>query len=146
FFRIGKVFKALCYEPAGNGLPSRSQTVSETSQYIGEGAITRIRWFVVVGEGPSFCACLPIQTYSRQGVSSTRLTKNHHSIIHTGERPPPSTLLKQPNAKNGESGMRQPIQVRPNHMTDKLDQISRLCYEKVYTVEHNVKVCDFGDV
>jgi hypothetical protein len=42
--------------------------------------------------------------------------------------------------------MLSPIRVKPVKRIDKLDKMSRLNYAKVYNVEHNVKVYDFGVV
>jgi hypothetical protein len=42
--------------------------------------------------------------------------------------------------------MLSPIRVIPKSKTTKLDPMSRINYSKIYTVEHNVKVYDFGDV
>jgi len=39
-----------------------------------------------------------------------------------------------------------PIRVRQRTNAGKLDKMSRLNYIKIYTVEHNVKVYDFGQV
>jgi hypothetical protein len=38
------------------------------------------------------------------------------------------------------------IRVVPTDRRDKLDIMSRINYQKIYTVEHNAKVYDFGDV
>jgi len=42
--------------------------------------------------------------------------------------------------------MRRSILVEAKSRTDKLDKMSRVNYAKIYTVEHNVKVYDFGQV
>ena len=38
------------------------------------------------------------------------------------------------------------IRVRAKRKGDKLDRMSRIDFSRMYTVEHNVKVYDFGDV
>lgn len=38
------------------------------------------------------------------------------------------------------------IRVQPKHPGETLDDMSRINFAKVYTVEHNVKAYDFGDV
>ena len=45
-----------------------------------------------------------------------------------------------------EHGMLKSIRVRANSRQEKLDILSRINFSKIYTVEHNVKVYDFGDV
>jgi hypothetical protein len=42
--------------------------------------------------------------------------------------------------------MRPSILVKPAHRGYKMDQKSRLSFARIYTVEHNVKVFDFGQV
>jgi hypothetical protein len=42
--------------------------------------------------------------------------------------------------------MRRSIRVRQFSNTDKLDKMARVNYAKIYSVEHNVKVYDFGQV
>lgn len=41
---------------------------------------------------------------------------------------------------------KRPIAVYPSTPREKLDQMSRLNFGKIYTVEHNVKVRDVGKV
>ena len=45
-----------------------------------------------------------------------------------------------------ELPMGDPIRVKPKNAWEKLDPISRVNFLKIYTVEHNVKVNDFGYV
>ena len=42
--------------------------------------------------------------------------------------------------------MRPPIRVVPNSKSGELDNTSQIDYSRVYTVEHNAKVYDFGKV
>lgn len=42
--------------------------------------------------------------------------------------------------------MMESIRVRQRRRSDRLDQMARVNFGKVYTVEHNVKVLDFGEV
>jgi hypothetical protein len=45
-----------------------------------------------------------------------------------------------------ENPMMPEIRVRAKRKGDKLDKMSRIDFSRMYTVEHNVKVYDFGDV
>jgi hypothetical protein len=86
----------------------------------------------------------PIQTYSRRGVSAVKM-KSHHAIIFTGDyapAPQPSELPKGP----WELPMGDSIRVESTNLWEKLDPLSRVNFQKIYTVEHNVKVYDFGKV
>jgi hypothetical protein len=76
-------------------------------------------------------------------VGKKGVIKNHHAIIHTGKAPSPKS--KEKPAK-GELEMRSPIRVKATRKSDRLDEMSRINYAKIYTVEHNVKVYDFGQV
>jgi len=97
----------------------------------------------VVKELNDCCLCLSIQTYRRQGVAKYGVIKNHHSIIYTGSSPQMKTD-EQPRGE--EAGMRRPVLVEAKSKTEKMDKTSRVNYAKIYTVEHNVKVYDFGQV
>lgn len=46
----------------------------------------------------------------------------------------------------GEEGLKKSIKVTLLHPRESLDLSSRLNYAKVYTVEHNVKVCFIGRI
>jgi hypothetical protein len=85
----------------------------------------------------------PIQTYTGRGVAKTAVTKNHHAIIFTGKEP---RRTKDEKPGKDELGMRPSVRVNALKKTDKLDPMSRINYAKIYTVEHNVKVYDFGQV
>jgi hypothetical protein len=105
----------------------------------------KVRFFVVVREGHDCCTCLPIQTFQNRGVAKTGLKKHEHAIIYTGDSPPSPTEREQPGPS--EMGMQQSIRVEPtNPKRDYLTSMSRICFAKVYTVEHNAAVYDFGNV
>ena len=60
----------------------------------------------------------------------------HHAIIYTHATEP----------LQGEEGLLNAIRVKGNTNNDVLDQRSRINFGKMYTIEHNCKVYDFGDV
>lgn len=135
-----KVFRILWPEPAG-----QSDQVSVYSQgAFNEDYHMKVRWFVVIREGSSFSSCLPINTYNGKGVEKRICVKDEHSIIYTGSKPPKPKPGEEP--RRGEYGMHPSIQVKAKKLTAALDSMSRVNYAKVYTVEHNVKVFEFGDV
>lgn len=91
----------------------------------------------------------PIQTYSGRGVSKEGVLKYEHCIIYTGSEPPPLEVeLPIIIDEDGtiERGMLESIKVNPAFRGGRMDPMSRLNFAKVYTVEHNVKVAEFGDV
>jgi hypothetical protein len=79
-----------------------------------------------------------------------------HAIVFTWEEEKKKGKAKKkeekakppiPKEEKGESKLRKtPIRIIPQSPRDKLDPCSRLNYAKIYTVEHNVKVCFIGDV
>ncbi|KAF2114166.1 hypothetical protein BDV96DRAFT_600889 [Lophiotrema nucula] len=140
FFKKGMVFKVLWPELAGDG--NQGVTIATGPGY-GERVHFKIRWFVVVREGSDCCTCLSIQTYQRRGVGSK--VKAHHAIIHTGNRVP-DELPSEKSKGTWDLPMGESIKVTANRAWEKLDPLSRINFVKIYTVEHNVKVKDFGKV
>jgi hypothetical protein len=88
----------------------------------------------------------PILTYNNQGVSKDGVVKWKHAIAFTGkkDKEPSPHQLELPGMN--EYGMMSPIRVRARSKQEKLHAMSRINFSKMYTVEHNVKVYDFGDV
>jgi hypothetical protein len=60
----------------------------------------------------------------------------HHAIIYTDKTSP----------LPGEEGLLDSIRVKGNTLNDRLDPRSRINFGKMYTIDHNCKVYDFGDV
>jgi len=147
FFKRGKVFKVYWPEPISQTLSTAKTSVTGVPPTLRHEIYAKIRWFVVVkpGEG-RYCSCLPIQTYNNQGVAKKDVIKGNHAIIHTGRVPPEPNADESPNIAAGERAMLQPIRVVANKKADTMDRMSRVDFAKIYTVEHNVKVYDFGRV
>ncbi|GME37829.1 hypothetical protein BKCO1_19000171 [Neofusicoccum parvum] len=59
FYTVGKVFKVLWPEPAGN---PQSGVTFVTGAY-GEQFYNKIRWFVVIREGQDCCTCLRVNLH-----------------------------------------------------------------------------------
>ena len=77
-----------------------------------------------------------VSTHSGRG--SPQGNKNEHGIIFTGKTAP---------VTQNESGMQKTaIRVNPDDKGAVLDPKSRLNYGKVYNIEHNVKVKNFGSL
>jgi hypothetical protein len=156
------VFKVFWPELAGDLNPNATEVSSVHKDARFKQRIhCKVRWFVVIKEGADFsCSCLsvlsilcnvnttnlfrPIQTYGYQGVSKPNLLKSDHAIIYTSDEPPSALSVEQP--QEGEQGMLQAIRVKPRDESDPMDPLSRVNFGKVYTVEHNVKVYDYGRV
>ncbi|KAF9640771.1 hypothetical protein BFW01_g12577 [Lasiodiplodia theobromae] len=138
FYKVGRVFKILWPEPAGNW----HEGVTFVTGAYGEQIYNKIRWFVVIREGQDCCTCLPIQTYNKQGVAKPGVIKPEHSVAYTVD-----TYPYVPDWEDPRREMLSPIPIIPiDPAQNKMHPMSRLNYAKVYTVEHNVKTLDFGYV
>jgi hypothetical protein len=84
----------------------------------------------------------PIQTYGGRGVPENK-ANGHHAIMYTGPSPPHPTFSE---TSVTEPPMGEPIRVIGNKPYNTMDPMSRVNFVKLYTVEHNVKVEDFGCV
>ncbi|TKA51472.1 hypothetical protein B0A49_11857 [Cryomyces minteri] len=142
FYKIGKVFKVLWPELAGD--VNDGVTIVSDPRFSNEHFATKIRWFVVVHEGHDCCSCLPINTYNNRGVEKPGVLKNQHAVIYTGDTEP--TIAPGDWPQQNEQGMRKSIKVVARTRGTKLDAMSRVNFGKIYTIEHKVKVLDFGDV
>jgi hypothetical protein len=64
-----------------------------------------------------------------------------------GEKLKKSEKKKRPTEVEDEEKLsKKPIGIKPSSPRDQLDQHSRLNYAKIYTVEHNLKVCFIGSI
>ncbi|KAF1816356.1 hypothetical protein P152DRAFT_120517 [Eremomyces bilateralis CBS 781.70] len=149
FYKLGKVFQVLWPEPQGSVVATEKSSgttkIASEDPANFEGHYAKVRWFVVILEGSSFSSCLPIQTYEGRGVSKPSVNKSHHCIAFTSQKAPEEHPSEAPSAWD-TGGMRKPIRIITRSKTESLVIMSRLNYAKVYTVEHNVKSYDFGNV
>ncbi|KAF2134753.1 hypothetical protein P153DRAFT_362491 [Dothidotthia symphoricarpi CBS 119687] len=141
YFKKGVIFRVLWPELAGD--VHQNMTIATTPRFPNENIFCKIRWFVVVREGHDCSTCLSIQTYGNRGVPQNK-EKYHHAIMFTGNQPPQPLPSEQPRI--GELGMGTPIHVEASRPYNRMDPLSRVNFVKVYTIEHNVKVEDFGRV
>ena len=146
FFTRGKVFLVLWVEPAGESRTMvTDQARGTTTGRYGEAVYSKVRRFVVIREGANYCSALPIATYGRQGVGKHGVVKSEHAIIYTGRTPPEPMEAERP--KRAEQGMRpEAIRIDPDNPEDKLDPRSRIDFGKVHTIQHNIKVRNYGQV
>jgi hypothetical protein len=88
-----------------------------------------------------------IHTYRNRGVSKPGLLKWQHAIIYSTDEPPQPRQDELPDLTRGELGMLgEPIRVNVLSKVNHLLPMSRINFAKVYTVEHNAKVFDVGQV
>jgi hypothetical protein len=78
-------------------------------------------------------------TYGGQGTAKKGVKADDHAIIYTGS--------KAPKELSGEKKLnKKAVRVHNPSEKDKLAVESRVNYSKVYTIEHNIKVCFVGEV
>ncbi|KAF2492884.1 hypothetical protein BU16DRAFT_92975 [Lophium mytilinum] len=119
-----------------------AQNLAESKRF-GEKFFVKIRWFVVVKMRSNCCWCLPIQTYEGRGVTGDK-QRSRHAIIYTGDTVPP--LRPEEMTQRNRLPLGDAIRVVPDPHWEKLDPMSRINFDQVYTVQHNVKVRHFGKV
>lgn len=71
--------------------------------------------------------------------------KSDHAIVHSSRYPPVPKPSEAP-ARGEEGLLPQAIRIDVDEREDKLDDLSRIDFGKVYTIEHNVKVKSLGKV
>lgn len=83
----------------------------------------------------------PIATYGRQGTLKSGLSEadiKAHAVIYMVDT--------SSEAAPGERIVKNPIAVKPAKEDQKLHSMSRINFDKIYTIEHNVKVMNVGKV
>ncbi|KAK1067316.1 hypothetical protein LTR12_008785 [Friedmanniomyces endolithicus] len=152
FFTLGRVFMILWSEPFGETTTNIGSVIQNDRNIPGlfrgrhgERVYSKVRKFVIIREGRDFCTALPVVTYGARGVSKFGVTKFEHGIIYTGSAVPEPLPAERP--VRGERAMSATaIRVTPDAQGMRLDEMSRIDYAKVHTIEHNLKVAAVGVV
>ncbi|KFY43827.1 hypothetical protein V494_01791 [Pseudogymnoascus sp. VKM F-4513 (FW-928)] len=147
-FKIGYVFKVVWNEP-GRNEPGVKRTRSSRTFISSELAYNAIRRFVILKSRPGYSLCCPISTYGGHGTSYPGVKYADHAIIFTESKSaiPPLTISQPPSEAEGERPLpNPPICVELISQRHHLDVMSRINYAKVYTIEHNTKVCFIGKI
>jgi hypothetical protein len=76
----------------------------------------------------------PILTYGNQGTAKPGIKYKDHAIIYTGRQVPEKL-------KGERTLVKKPVRMENYAEKDKLNKASRVNYRKVYTIEHNIRVC-----
>ncbi|KAF1997306.1 kinase-like protein [Amniculicola lignicola CBS 123094] len=124
FFCTGKAFRAIWPRIPGTGYP--------------------VQRFVVIKEGSDSCECLRLRTYGGHGVGRPGTVKRHHAIVYTGDIPPAPLLNELPDRH--EIGMVDSVRVKPLRPWESLDPSTRINLRTTYTVAHDLRVAEIGDV
>jgi hypothetical protein len=138
YFKKGKVFKTLWFEPANPRSPTPSaSTISMDSRW-GEPFLDKIRWFLVARAWKSHCLCVPIQTYGEQGTTKPGIVPDDHApLVELG-----SQLVLLP----GEHLSRSALHIHLENKSDSIHGASRVNFSKVFTIEYNIKVHTVGRI
>jgi len=78
-------------------------------------------------------------TYGRRGAKKSGIDPEEHAIVYAGDEPP----QEMPDEAHMK---KEPIKIKLNTPRDKLQPESRVCYAKIHTVEHNLKVAFIGHI
>ena len=134
FFTLGKVFRVLWSEPAGDTRALVTFEPGISTARFGERVHSKVRLFVVIREGDTYCSALSIVSYSHQGVAKRGVKKSEHGIVHSGRTAPEASEAEAP--QRGEEPMRSDaIRINPDDQADPLHPMSRIDYGKVYTIQ-----------
>lgn len=136
FFKVGRVFKILWTETAGNNI-GESEFV--TRGLYGEKVFSKIRPFIVVREQKGGCClCVPMYTYGGLATKKPGINPMDHAMAYD--------VRKNPILLPGEKKLRKlPIAIKIEN-TDKFEPTTRINFARIYTIEHNVKALKVGRV
>ena len=139
FFKKGRVFAILEHSE------DTSQDPSDTDarwkyRVMDVTVFTHVRRFAVVREGHGFCWAVPINTYNGRGLKRPGMRQDHvdaHAIIYSTQRPP-EPLPNEPRMP------KIPIAVDLGQNADILSKASRVNFDAVTTIQHNVRAMNIG--
>ncbi|CZR67032.1 uncharacterized protein PAC_16931 [Phialocephala subalpina] len=136
FFKLGRVFKTLWSEPAGE--TSADEVANIEPSRFGGTVFTKMRTFVVVREMKGCSICLPLFTYNGQGTLKSGVRPENHAAVYPSDSNAPSFPA--------ENLTKSPYPIIVENPSESIDRMSRLNFGKVYTVEHNLKVLKVGRI
>ncbi|KKK15079.1 hypothetical protein AOCH_003938 [Aspergillus ochraceoroseus] len=139
YFRVGKVFSVLWHENDGRGKPGTYLSTTQFMGKFGEPIYSTIRRMVVVKVFSDCSWCFPISTYGGQGVAKSGVNPSKHAMVYMTHTRPTRSVHEPEMTK-------EPLEVSPARYDERLDEMSRLNFGKIYTVEHNVKVLPIGEI
>lgn len=142
WFSLGRVFIMLWHENATSGNEYLKSVGSTSSGMHRSEVFSHIRRFAVVRECHGFCWAVPINTYRGLGVTRPGFNAadvQAHAIIHM-DGSKPISLPGEPRMQ------KMPIVVDKAGEDKKLDPASRIRFDKVFSIEYNVKVKNVGKI
>jgi hypothetical protein len=145
FFSIGRIFKAVWFEPGPATAEPTTDDPEEWSSrcpgFHGEKPLARFRWFVVVRRRLHHSLCFSVTTFSRgkSGGSGGAGRSRPYAVLHNSN-------VKPPRPYDEEEITRDPIAVIIEDDELYISPIARLDCGRIYTVEDNLRVSKVGRV
>lgn len=176
FFTVGRIFKAVWFEPGGPPATTDSTALANSPKpsngnepvpwstkcpgFHGEKPIARFRWFIVVRRRLHYSLCFSITTYSGGGGGGGGSSNNNGNTSGKGKvvstaasrgRPGDYVVLHLAGVKparpyDEEEITRDPIGVIIEDEEQYISPIARLDCGRIYTVEDSLRVSKVGRV
>ncbi|EXJ66525.1 uncharacterized protein A1O5_10194 [Cladophialophora psammophila CBS 110553] len=141
WYTVGRVFTMLWHANA-TGVGHTEDTGFTSLGPYNQKIYSQIRRFAVIKQGHGFSWAIPINTYHGKGISRDSFDEEDrqaHAIIYMEDT--------KPESLPGESVMfKNPIMVDKTSEDKKLNPASRIRFDKVFTIEHNVRVKNVGKI
>ncbi|KAG5766646.1 hypothetical protein H9Q72_005310 [Fusarium xylarioides] len=99
-----------------------------------------LRRFIVVANDRGHCTCVPITTYGGKGLRKNGVDPRSHGIVYESSSRSPQLLREEPTPGFP------PIRVHIYEEDKRISERTRVCYAKLMTVEHALKVLFIGRV
>lgn len=107
------------------------------STFEGKDVFQEIRRFCVIRRKPTYCLCLPINTYSGQATTKPGVVADDHCVI----APAGGTVQLHPREKQLKKS---PLFAVVEDTSISINAMSRINFAKVYPVEYNIRVRNIG--
>ncbi|KAF2740102.1 hypothetical protein EJ04DRAFT_548599 [Polyplosphaeria fusca] len=125
YFKRGRVFAVVWYEPAGSPESERAMEV-----YV------KIRRFVVIRQRANAAVCLAIHTYRGQGTKKAGVLFNDHcALVAAGD---------EAQIQAGEELSTNPLYVKVEDPGIAIDPMSRVNIGSIHSIQHGQKVKNIG--
>lgn len=144
FFSVGRIFKAVWFEPGGSDTVSRradSEYTQECRPFHGERPYARFRWFIVVRKRLHHSLCFSITSSGGKASTQTGRGRSKDFVVLYS-----SSVVEPPDPSPEEGIVRKPIAVIIEDGQQFISPFARLDCGRIYTVEDNLQVMKIGRV
>lgn len=140
FFKVGRVFAIISHaeQSSSDETATRAKWITRTGDLV---VYSSVCTFAVVREGHGFCWAVPIETGNNRGTRKKVANAEDlqaYAVIYDSDQNPPELP--------GERLMKMPIAVDRTEGAEALDPASRINFQKVTSIEHNVRAKGMGKV